>query len=1135
MGKMNKKRKMANDAKYLFAGANRCWLLCAIFILLLNNMTFGQWRTTPALQENFDSDQPSWEILYVDSRGQFTERTRVSDVAVSGKSETYRCEFVNAGIYFLGHTIHLPYMIEDLNAGIWVLSQETGLVCALEVVLPRSTGKDGKPVTLLLPGDQYNNIGEWQQLRVKADIRALERQAEMLRLELDVPIDTSQAYVRRLVLCCYVTGKSSRIWIDDLYADGIMTISSDLRLKEEPLFNPKNVLWVFRQINLYNDVTTSTEPKAIAVENWTLPQKADPLPTINHFIPPEQSLIPQELLNQRRNMQWQYAQQSDRGFQHDKDAPSLLFPNNPILMVASQNSAGASVMQPSLPSLRMSEQPDLFQPAYAGGFPEHILEDRISRGKPHDGCRIAAQSKMLWINGNMPYGVRAIEYRGEPLTFLTSLQFNAIWMRHPPTEALLDEAWKLGVWIICPPPDGENLQSFVNLLNRIDGMTDDGKGKADGRELGIMGRMFARNRNPILAWDIGRNLTHGEIERIRKYAGLVREADYFRRIPIVCSVESGTRDFCYGITDILLIDRNPVLSSLELSDYNTWLNTKVNWARPGTPNWCTIQTQPTVAMAHQWRLFGVDELPATAVSEEHVRQQIRMAMANECRGLLFKSNSRLDDDNAETKYRAALLELVNMELMLVEGWFSTNNKINAVKSNRTGVSGILLETDRARLLLPNILTPFGQYVMGNTNYNDVDFLMPGSFETHQANHLIPGGTRPLTLRRITGGVQVHFDEVNTTTTAFFAQAEPILRAVIPRSRHPELSRRSAELAMELAKMRLEQVRKTIRAFQEIRAMPEGLPNLSDDKPIITMPEQESMLRETEHSIRTAESYYRQGDFSSAYLQAHRSMVGLQFYERLKWEEAIRTVPHHNMIPTSVSFVTLPAYIETIKKWYRVIPGENRLPTGDGENANQWLQAGWRSLRAPTEDVEPKVTVADSTAARSGRGGILLQLLPTSSTTTSTGGVGALLSGHSDNVIPLETASVWITTPQIPVYAGETLCITGYVNIPQKLQGNVDGLMIFDSLGGEPLALRWTDTGGQWRQFAFYRAVPTAVPPNASICVTFALGGIGEVRLDDLQIFPILHNPDAPPPTTDTPSPGSGWPQLPQLPQLPKLW
>jgi len=447
---MAKMSKTAKHVKIQFVAANWRLLLrmTPVFIMLvvlsglfcycrLPGGAYGQWRNAPALQEDFNSDQPSWEILYIDSSGECTQRERVADIAVRGKSETYRCEFVNSGIYFLGHSILLPYMIEDLNAGIWVRSQETGMVCALEVVLPRSTGRDGKPVTMLLPGDQYRNTGEWQQLRVKADLRAMEQQAEKLRLELKVPIDTSLAYVRRLVLCCYVTGKTSRIWLDDLHADGIITISRDLREKyEEPVFNPKNILWVFRVIGLYNDLTTgisvSTEPTAIADPNWTWSRKVEQLPTISHYDPPAQSLVPQEFFDPTRNTQRQYAQPTGQGFQHDPNSSSLLIPGNPIVMVTNQNSADGLVTQPagyddkrnslmfypndrntsestirgtpgrtviladpniaqtsyepgigrqnglgdlsSLPTARLSDRPDIYRPENAGEFPEYILE-----------------------------------------------------------------------------------------------------------------------------------------------------------------------------------------------------------------------------------------------------------------------------------------------------------------------------------------------------------------------------------------------------------------------------------------------------------------------------------------------------------------------------------------------------------------------------------------------------------------------------------------------------------------------------------------------------------------------------------------------------------------------------------------
>ena len=121
MGSLAKPKR---QVKFLFGDANRRQLVRAVFFGLLgwlcfcNGQIFGQWGNAPALQENFDSDQPSWEMLSIGSGGMFLERARVSDVAVNGKSETYLCEFVNSGIYFLGHPIRLPYLIEDLSVSL---------------------------------------------------------------------------------------------------------------------------------------------------------------------------------------------------------------------------------------------------------------------------------------------------------------------------------------------------------------------------------------------------------------------------------------------------------------------------------------------------------------------------------------------------------------------------------------------------------------------------------------------------------------------------------------------------------------------------------------------------------------------------------------------------------------------------------------------------------------------------------------------------------------------------------------------------------------------------------------------------------------------------------------------------------
>jgi len=63
-------------------------------------------------------------------------------------------------------------------------------------------------------------------------------------------------------------------------------------------------------------------------------------------------------------------------------------------------------------------------------------------------------------------------------------------------------------------------------------------------------------------------------------------------------------------------------------------------------------------------------------------------------------------------------------------------------------------------------------------------------------------------------------------------------------------------------------------------------------------------------------------------------------------------------------------------------------------------------------------------------------------------------------------------------------------------------LIVDSLSGEALADRIVKTDG-WRQFALYRVAPQ----SGAMCVTFALTGLGEARLDDVAIE-VLQGPAA---------------------------
>ena len=77
-------------------------------------------------------------------------------------------------------------------------------------------------------------------------------------------------------------------------------------------------------------------------------------------------------------------------------------------------------------------------------------------------------------------------------------------------------------------------------------------------------------------------------------------------------------------------------------------------------------------------------------------------------------------------------------------------------------------------------------------------------------------------------------------------------------------------------------------------------------------------------------------------------------------------------------------------------------------------------------------------------------------------------------------------------------ITACVKIPQKIASSVDGLLVFDSVGGEPLGVRITDKT-PWRKLILYRRVPA----SGTINVTMALTGIGRVYIDEVKIQPLV--------------------------------
>jgi hypothetical protein len=154
---------------------------------------------------------------------------------------------------------------------------------------------------------------------------------------------------------------------------------------------------------------------------------------------------------------------------------------------------------------------------------------------------------------------------------------------------------------------------------------------------------------------------------------------------------------------------------------------------------------------------------------------------------------------------------------------------------------------------------------------------------------------------------------------------------------------------------------------------------------------------------------------------------------------------------------------------------NGLAAGDFENLNHMARSGWENRRLDDDRASTKVELSDS-AKVDGQYGLRMEAINNTGSST------------------IDATPLWITSPGVPVRVGQLVRIHGWVNVPQVIKGNLDGLMILDSLGGEAMAERVPITSG-WQEFTLYRAVPF----EGECQVTFALTGFGVAMLDEVTV------------------------------------
>jgi hypothetical protein len=700
-----------------------------------------------------------------------------------------------------------------------------------------------------------------------------------------------------------------------------------------------------------------------------------------------------------------------------------------------------------------------------------------------------------------PFFFKAIRWSDTPLDVLKEAGFNTLCFDAATRPEVLKEAAAKGFLVVpsVPLPDGPNSADMLaSAVQRFMAYDD------------------------VLFWDVGGGgLLQEKAAAAAQVARLVRDRDPGRAIAV--DVFDGFQAFRENV-DMLGIHRWPLMTGVELGQYRDWLSGRRNLAESNSFAWTWVQTH-----LPDWFTSLVYDRPGSGPGfnepigpqPEQIRLLTYTAVGSGCRGLGFWSDRFLADSHTGQD-RLLTLALLNKELKMIEPLLLTSQAPQWIDTSvpevKAAVFRPLPQGGRGVLILPIWMGSGAQFVSGQGAFNNLTITLPLP-QYLQVWEVLPGVVRPVaSATRGPGGMQITLKEFDLTSAIVCTSDVNLIVDFQVAER--DNRRLAAQWAHDLAAAELKKVRAVHDRLDQVGH------GLSDGA---------GLLARAEKRLTQTEDLWDARRYGEAYLEAQRALRPLRILQRACWEEAMkdlrlasgaddeRTAPRTTRgqapadagrggaagappvapaptpqaarstavesavsSPYAVSFYTLPRHWPFMEQIRASTPAANVLPGGDFEAPPGAWPTGWleEKITFPSDMVE---LTAERVAELpwEGQQCLRLRIVP---------------KDKDPQRAPkaLERTFLAVHTPAVRLPAGTLVRITGRVRLPGGIAASTDGALIYDSAGGEPLAIRLTAAEPKWKQFTLYRKVPA----TGTINVTLALQGIGTAYFDDVKIEPL---------------------------------
>ncbi len=522
---------------------------------------------------------------------------------------------------------------------------------------------------------------------------------------------------------------------------------------------------------------------------------------------------------------------------------------------------------------------------------------------------VTRQGSVLLYRG-LPLAIRSIQHNGESFEFLKRIGFNTIELREPATAAQLQEAKRLSLWLISPPPEYSGVYKFDDSFDRV------------------------------LAWRAGEKLSNHDLPDVQQTIRELQKSDYRSDRPILLDVVSDWG--MYGrLGSIITVSPSTIASGFSLRDYDYWI---ARWRKSAgdIPFFVGIQTELPQGLANQVTSMIGRSTPVP-IGPQQMQYAAYEALSSGARGIRFMSRSRLDSDDPAGRLRTASVAWLNQQLIQLTPWMAGAVVMDKFKTGVQNLEISELKTDQARLLLVQKTTGYEQWFAGDASVVVKSFIDTRSKTADQAYHLGEMGPMPKS-SSTPNGLSIQLIDGECCSAYMVTQSAMLNR--VARS-YDATSRR----ARSQLKLQLVQNRSAIMQLISQQNTAVGAGNASVQAPLdqamIALRQAQQLI--ANQSYITADAYLSQANFQLA--RSQREMV-LQARRGFNAATGSPLVLHYSLIPE---------HWDLSRRLRQIRWQPNGLAGGDFENLGHLQKHGWKNQRNDNDAVTTHVELSRDAA------------------------------------------------------------------------------------------------------------------------------------------------------------------------------